>query len=83
MGVEVPFSLNLSVGYDWMIGPNKLSIDLQMQNVTNRRGIVDRNQTYDQGYIPANGLPPRNIDYGLPSWQAPRTTSLALRYTFD
>lgn len=83
---RLPFfwALNLSVGYDWVIDArNKLSIDLQMQNVTNRQGIVDRNQTYDQGYIPADDLPPRSIYYGLPSWQAPRTTSLALRYTFD
>lgn len=76
--------LNLSLGYDWTIDArNKLSIDLQMQNVTNRRGIVNRNQNFDQGYIPTTGLPPLSIDYGLPSWQAPRTTSLALRYTFD
>jgi TonB dependent receptor. len=76
--------LNLSLGYDWTIDArNKLSIDLQMQNVTNRQGIINRNQNFDQGYIPTDGLPPLSIDYGMPTWQAPRTTSLALRYTFD
>lgn len=78
------WTLNLSLGYDWNIDPsNKLSIDLQVQNVTNRRGVVNRNETYDQGYIPAGGLPPHDIHYGLPSWQSPRATSLVLRYTFQ
>lgn len=83
---RLPFfwALNLSLGYDWTIDAhNKLSVDLQVQNVTNRTGVIDRNQTYDQGYIPTTGLPPRNIYYGLPSWQAPRSTSLILRYAFE
>ncbi|WP_049622152.1 TonB-dependent receptor [Frateuria defendens] len=84
---RLPFfwALNASIGYDWTFGEhNKLSLDLQMQNVTNRQGITNRNQNYDQGYLTDDGnLPPRSNSYGAPSWQAPRTTSLALRYTFD
>ncbi|HEX7340423.1 MAG TPA: TonB-dependent receptor [Rhodanobacteraceae bacterium] len=82
---RLPFfwSLNLSAGYDWHITPkNDLQFNLQIYNVTNRRGVVNRNQTWDQGFIPASGMPPLNVNYGLPAYQAPRTTSINLRYTW-
>ncbi|TCV97468.1 carboxypeptidase family protein [Luteibacter rhizovicinus] len=82
---RLPFfwALNLSVGYDWQIDKeNALSVDVQMQNVTNRQGIVNREQTYDEGVFTAQGDSVHNPAYGSPSWQTPRTTSLILRYTF-
>lgn len=83
---RTPFfwSVNVSAGYDWHISDrNDLNLQLQVFNVTNRAGVIDRNQTFDQGYIPSAGaLPPLSTDYGLPRYQGPRTVSLNVRYTF-
>ncbi len=77
------WQLNLGVGYDWTINEsNHLSLDLQVQNVTNRQGRIDANQLYDTGSFQANGSPILNPSYGAASWQAPRTTMLIARYTF-
>ncbi|HEX7341355.1 MAG TPA: hypothetical protein VF269_03670 [Rhodanobacteraceae bacterium] len=83
---RLPFfwSLSLSAGYDWKVTPhNDLQFNFKVYNVTNRKGVINRNQTYDQGYIPATGLPPRNVYYGMPSWQAPRTVEFDVRYTWS
>ncbi|WP_430388756.1 carboxypeptidase regulatory-like domain-containing protein [Dyella sp. 20L07] len=75
---------NLGVGYDWVINAdNRLSVDLQVQNVTNRMGRIDSNQIYDNGSLPSNGVWSLNPSYGAATWQAPRTTQLVLRYTFQ
>ena len=75
---------NLGVGYDWQIDEvNHLSLDVQVQNVTNRQGRIDSNQLYDIGTFQANGSPNLNPSYGAASWQVPRTTQLVLRYTFQ
>jgi outer membrane receptor for Fe3+-dicitrate len=75
---------NLGVGYDWAIDPiNHLSIDVQVQNVTNRQGRIDSNQLYDIGTFQPNGSPNLNPSYGAATWQVPRTTQLVLRYTFQ
>lgn len=74
---------NVSVGYDWNIGPdNHLSVDLQVQNVTNRKGRIDSNQLFDTGSFQSDGSPVLNPSYGAASWQAPRYSMLTLRYTF-
>ncbi|HEX7338525.1 MAG TPA: carboxypeptidase regulatory-like domain-containing protein [Rhodanobacteraceae bacterium] len=81
---RLPFfwNLNLGVGYDWKIDENNLlSVDLQMQNVTNRHGQIDANQTWDQGFR-ADGSTILNPAYGAATWQTPRTTMLILRYQF-
>jgi hypothetical protein len=71
------------VGYDWTINEsNHLSLDLQVQNVTNRQGRIDANQLYDTGSFQADGSPILNPSYGASTWQAPRTTMLIARYTF-
>ncbi len=81
---RLPFfwSLGLSVGYDWKINDrNKMSLDLQVQNVTNRQGIVNRDQSSDTGSLVGN-TPVPDAYYGSPTWQAPRTTTLVFRYTY-
>ncbi len=82
---RLPFfwSLGLSIGYDWKITPrNKLSVDLQVQNITNRQGVIDRNQTFDTGQMISDTQAVPSNSYGAPTWQTPRTTTLALRYVF-
>ena len=82
---HLPFFLNLSVsaGYDWQINPrNALSVDLQIQNITNRHGRIDSDQTYDQGLL-ADGSSIPNPAYGAGTWQTPRTTMLIVRYSFQ
>lgn len=81
---RTPFYLDWSVGvgYDWRINQdNRLSVDLQVQNVTNRKGRIDSEQTYDQGFT-ADGATIPNPAYGAGTWQTPRTTMLILRYQF-
>lgn len=74
---------NLSLGYDWAINDdNHLSVDLQMQNVTNRKGVIDTDQRYDTGSFQSDGSPILSPSYGASAWQVPRTTSLIVRYTF-
>lgn len=84
---RAPFfwQLSLSGSYDWKISTrNTLNLQLQVFNVTNRSGITDQNQTFDQGYIPSPGvLPPLSADYRLPTYQAPRTVAFNVRYTWD
>lgn len=61
---------------------NKLNIDLSIQNLTNRRGVTDRYNTYSADVNANNSIVP-DINWGIPSqYQAPRTTSLVLRYTY-
>jgi hypothetical protein len=75
---------NAGVGYDWLIGTkNHLSLDLQVQNVTNRKGVIDRNQIYDTGQELSNGYWQTSYQYGAPTYQAPRTTTLVFRYSFQ
>jgi hypothetical protein len=75
---------DLGVGYDWLIGAkNHFSIDLQMQNVTNRKGVIDRNQIYDTGQELSNGFWQTSYQYGAPTYQAPRTTTLVFRYSYQ
>jgi len=73
---------NLGVGYDWTINEaNHLSLDLQVQNLTNRLGRIDSNQLYDTG-VQSGANYELNPAYGAPNWQVPRTTMLIARYTF-
>jgi hypothetical protein len=75
---------NVGVGYDWQINEdNFLSVDLQVQNLTNREGRIDANQRYDTGGFQSDGQPILNPSYNASVWQAPRTTSLIVRYTFQ
>jgi hypothetical protein len=75
---------NAGVGYDWLIGvKNHLSLDLQVQNVTNRKGVIDRNQQYDTGQQLSNGYYVLNPSYGAPSFQAPRTSMVIFRYSYQ
>jgi len=76
---------NLSLGYDWTINAsNRLSLDLQVQNVTNHKGRIDSNQLFDVGGgFQSNGLPELNPSYRAASWQVPRSTMLIARYTFN
>lgn len=75
---------DLGVGYDWQVGAkNHFSIDLQMQNVTNRKGVIDRSQTFDTGDQLSSGYWQPNYQYGAQTYQAPRTTTLVFRYSFQ
>lgn len=75
---------NLGLGYDHQIGEhNLLSVDLQIQNVTNHHGRIDAEQRYDTGSFDNSGQPILNPSYGAATWQATRSTMLVLRYTFQ
>lgn len=82
---RLPFfwQLDMGIGYDWNIGThNKLSFDLSIQNVTNRRGITDRYNTYSAD-VNADNTIVQDVNWGIPSqYQTPRRASFALRYTF-
>lgn len=83
---RTPFfwTLALGAGYDWQIGDkNHFSIDLQMQNVTNRKGVIDRYQQFDTGNLNTDGSWQRDLRYGTASYQAPRTTTLVFRYSYQ
>jgi hypothetical protein len=54
-----------------------------MQNVTNRKGVIDRNQIYDTGQELSNGFWQTSYQYGAPTYQAPRTTTLVFRYSYQ
>jgi hypothetical protein len=74
---------DVGAGYDWLVGAkNHMSLDLQIQNVTNRKGVIDSNQTFDTGQELSNGYWQPNYQYGALSYQAPRTTTLVFRYSF-
>lgn len=77
------WQLDLNVGYDLSVGEHhKLSLDLGIQNLTNRRGITDRYNTFSADINADNTVVP-DINFLIPSqYQAPRTTSLVLRYEF-
>jgi hypothetical protein len=78
------WTLGISVGYDWKIGAqNKLSLDLQIQNVTNHQGINDLNQTYDTGQMISQTQAVPSVNYLAPTLTTPRTTQLILRYRFN
>lgn len=82
---RLPFfwQLDLGVGYDTTVGShNKLSIDLSIQNLTNRRGITDRYNTYSADVNADNTIVP-DVNWGIPSqYQTPRRASLVLRYNY-
>lgn len=77
------WQLDMGIGYDLNIGAhNKLSLDLSIQNVTNRRGITDRYNTYSAD-VNADNSVVQDVNWGIPSqYQAPRRASFALRYTY-
>lgn len=78
------WTLGMSVGYDWKIGQrNKMSINLQIQNITNHQGINDRNQNYDTGTMISQTQAVPSVNYRAPTLLAPRTTSLIFRYNFN
>lgn len=84
-GKRLPFfwQLDLSASYRWKLGPvNAFSVQLQVQNVTNRKGVIDLYQAYDIGQLDNEGVPIRNVNYHAKAWQAPRSTQLVFRYTF-
>jgi len=75
---------DLGVGYDWLVGAkNHFSIDLQMQNVTNRKGVIDSYQTFDTGQQLSNGYWQPDYQYGAHAYQAPRMTTLVFRYSYQ
>jgi len=82
---RLPFfwQVDMGIGYDWNIGAhNKLSFDLSIQNLTNRRGITDRYNTYSAD-VNADNTIVQDVNWGIPSqYQTPRRASFALRYTF-
>lgn len=81
---RLPFfwQLDLSATYDWKINAsNDLSLQLRVSNVTNRQGTIDINQVYDTGLY-GDGSSIDSVNYHAATWQLPRTTTLALRYTF-
>lgn len=83
---RLPFfwELDLSAAYRWHIGSaNALSLQLNVQNVTNHKGVVNLEQRYDTGQIDASGEPIVNVNYHAVNFQAPRSTSLVLRYQFQ
>ncbi|MCD7098570.1 hypothetical protein [Stenotrophomonas sp. MMGLT7] len=76
---RLPFywSLDLSAGYTYDLGSHgKVRLDLKMTNVANRKGIVDRDEDYENsdGSVYAT--------YGLPAYQSPRSTWFTARYDF-
>ncbi len=74
--------LNVGLGYDMKFGNHsKLSLDIDIQNVTNHRGVINRYQYHDAN-IAADGSIIVDPNYGQASYQAPRTTYLVLRYTY-
>ncbi|WP_413623813.1 carboxypeptidase regulatory-like domain-containing protein [Luteibacter sp. Lutesp34] len=82
---RLPFfwQLDLSATYHWSINAaNDLSLQLRMQNVTNRQGTIDINQGYDTGSL-TDGATTQSVNYHAATWQLPRTTSMVLRYTFQ
>lgn len=82
---RLPFfwQLDLGLGYDLSVGRhNKLSIDLDIQNVTNHRALTDRYQTFSADVNADNSIVP-DVLYGLGTrYQTPRTTTLVFRYSF-
>jgi hypothetical protein len=85
-GNRLPFfwQLDLSATYAWKINAsNDLSLQLRVSNVTNRQGTIDVNQVYDTGTLNADASSIESVNYGAATWQTPRTTTLALRYTFQ
>ena len=84
---RAPFfwQLDLDFGYDFDFGrAGKLSLDLRMTNVTNRRSVLARDMVVDTGtFDQTTGLPSPSASYfAISSYQAPRTTFLYLRYSF-
>jgi outer membrane receptor protein involved in Fe transport len=82
---RLPFfwQVDMGIGYDMNIGAhNKLSFDLSIQNLTNRRGITDRYNTYSAD-VNADNTIVQDVNWGIPSqYQTPRRASFALRYAF-
>jgi hypothetical protein len=54
-----------------------------MQNVTNRKGVIDSFQTFDTGQELSNGYWQPDYQYGAKAYQAPRSTTLVFRYSFE
>lgn len=82
---RLPFfwQLDLSATYHWKVSTdNDLSVQLKVANVTNRQGTVDINQVYDTGTL-VDSADTESVNYHAATWQAPRTTNLVLRYTFE
>ncbi|HET8554562.1 MAG TPA: TonB-dependent receptor [Rhodanobacteraceae bacterium] len=83
---RAPFfwQLDFNIGYDWDMGKaGKLSVSLNIFNLTNRQGVLSRDMTGDQGNFDANGQVIRSPWFMAPSsLQSPRYTSLYLRYAF-
>jgi len=82
---RLPFfwQFDMGVGYDMTIGAhNKLSLDVSIQNLFNRRGITDRYNTYSADVNADNTIVP-DVNWGIPSqYQTPRRASLVLRYQY-
>jgi hypothetical protein len=81
---RLPFfwQLDLSATYHWKINAaNDLSLQLRVSNVTNRQGTIDINQVYDNGLYD-DGSSINSVNYHAATWQLPRATTVALRYTF-
>jgi hypothetical protein len=82
--VDSTKSLDLNIGYDWRFGADggqMLTLDLQVQNVTNSNAVTSRNMTSTTG-LNAGGVA-SNINFNQVSGlQAPRSTNVYLRYSF-
>lgn len=83
---RAPFfwQLDLDLGYDLTFHKHKLSVDLNISNVTNRQSVTSRVMQVDSGvFSQTTNLPvPNPYYYAVNSLQLPRTTTISLRYTF-
>ena len=82
---RLPFfwQLDLSGSYHWKINQkNDLTLQVIVSNVTNRKGVINVDQTYDTGSLSPEGTTTLSPDYLAQSYQAPRATSFVLRYQF-
>ncbi|MHC1479441.1 TonB-dependent receptor [Frateuria aurantia] len=71
------WSLGIDIGYDWVYGSNKFSLDLKMDNVTNHQSVVERVNTYTNSDGSYDNL------YGSASlYQTPRTSMMVFRWDF-
>lgn len=76
---------DMSVGYDFSFGRDKgqqLSLDLSVTNLTNNDAVTRRSMISSVGLDAAGNVVPLESYRSVTGLQAPRSTSLYLRYSF-
>lgn len=76
---------DMSVGYDFSFGRDKgqqLSLDLSVTNLTNNDAVTRRDMTSSVGLDASGKAVPLQSYRSVTALQAPRSTSLYLRYSF-